>query len=156
MLYSFLKLLHVFSIIVWVGGMIYTLYFLRPSLGGLEPPQRVKVLHEVLSRFFNAVLIVSSVAVFSGFWMIGRVAKAAVQSGSAFSWPTHWVVMAIVGTLMYLVFMHIRFALFKRLQRAVVASDWAAGGVALEKIRAWVMVNLGLGIAVIAVAYMLR
>jgi uncharacterized membrane protein len=156
MLYSFLKLLHVFSIIVWIGGMIFTLFFLRPSLGTLEPPQRVKLMHDVLGRFFKAVLIVSTIAVASGLWMIGRVAKAAVQSGGTFSWPTAWIVMAALGILMYLIFMHIRFALFKRLLRAVAASDWPAGGAALEKIRVWVTVNLVLGIAVIVAAYLLR
>jgi uncharacterized membrane protein len=158
MLYSVLKLLHVFSIVVWVGGMIFTLFFLRPSLGTLEPPQRVKLMHDVLGRFFRAVLIVSTIAVVSGFWMIGRLAKAAAQraaaqSGGDFSWPTHWLVMAVLGTLMYLVFMHIRFALLKRLQRAVAAGDWPAGGAALEKIRVWVTVNLVLGIIVIVSAF---
>jgi uncharacterized membrane protein len=154
MLYSFLKLLHVFSIVVWVGGMIYTLFFLRPSLGTLEPPQRVKLMHDVLARFFKVVLVVSTLAVASGLWMVGRVAKAAVQSGGSFTWPTAWIVMTVLGVLMYLVFMHIRFALFKRLQRAVAASDWAAGGAALEKIRVWVTVNLVLGVAIIVGIYL--
>jgi uncharacterized membrane protein len=154
MLYSLLKLLHVFSIIVWVGGMIYTLFFLQPSLGTLEPPQRVKLMHDVLARFFKVVLVVSTLAVASGLWMVGRVAKAAVQSGGSFTWPTAWIVMTVLGVLMYLVFMHIRFALFKRLQRAVAASDWAAGGAALEKIRVWVTVNLVLGVAIIVGIYL--
>jgi uncharacterized membrane protein len=154
MLYNLLKLLHVFSIVLWVGGMIYTLFFLRPSLGTLASPQRVQLMHDVLARFFKAVLIVSTIAVASGFWMIGRVAKQTVQSGGAFSWPTQWVLMAVLGTLMYLVFMHIRFALFKRLQRAVGASDWAAGGAALDQIRLWVSVNLVIGIVIIAGVYL--
>jgi uncharacterized membrane protein len=156
MFYSVLKLLHVLSIIVWIGGMIFTLFFLRPSLGTLDPPQRVKLMHDVLGRFFKAVLIVSTIAVASGLWMIGRVAKAAVQSGGAFSWPTAWIVMAALGILMYLIFMHIRFALFKRLQRAVAANDWPSSGAALEKIRVWVAVNLAIGVIVIVSAYLMR
>jgi uncharacterized membrane protein len=153
-LFNLLKLIHVFSIVIWVGGMIYTLFFLRPSLGTLAPPQRVQLMHDVLARFFKAVLIVSTIAVASGFWMIGRVAKQTVQSGGAFSWPTQWVLMAVLGTLMYLVFMHIRFALFKRLQRSVGASDWAVGGAALDQIRLWVSVNLVIGIVIIAGVYL--
>ena len=47
---------------------------------------------------------------------------------------------------MVAVFMHIRFVLYKRLSRAVAASDWSAGGAALAKIRRWVSINLGLGV----------
>jgi uncharacterized membrane protein len=44
--------------------------------------------------------------------------------------------------------------LFKRLERAVVASDWATGSVALAQIRKWVATNLGLGILVLIVTLM--
>jgi uncharacterized membrane protein len=155
-IYNLLKLLHVLSIIVWIGGMIYTLFFLRPSLGSLEPPQRVKVMHDVLGRFFKAVLIVSTVAVVSGLWMIGRVARETVQAGGTFTWPMSWIVMTALGLLMFAIFGHIRFALYKRLQRAVVANDWPAGGKALEQIRTWVSINLAIGIAIIAVVFLVR
>jgi uncharacterized membrane protein len=156
MLYNVLKLIHVLSIIVWIGGMVFTLFFLRPSLDVLEPPQRVKLMHATLGRFFNAVLAVSTLAVATGLWMIGRVAKAAVQSGGAFTWPTAWIVMTVLGVLMFLIFMHIRFALYKRLQRAVTANDWPAGGKALDQIRLWVTVNLALGVAIIVVVFALH
>jgi uncharacterized membrane protein len=155
-LYNILKLLHVLSIIVWIGGMIYTLFFLRPSLGSLEPPQRVKLMHDVLARFFKAVLVVSTVAVVSGLWMIGRVARETVQAGGSFAWPMSWIVMTALGVLMFAIFGHIRFALYKRLQRAVAANDWPEGGKALEKIRIWVTVNLVIGIAIIVVVFLVR
>ena len=53
---------------------------------------------------------------------------------------------------MMAIFGHIRFALFKRLQRAVAATDWAAGGKALASIRSLVALNLGLGVLTVAVA----
>lgn len=156
MFYDFLKLLHVLSIIVWIGGMVYTLMFLRPSVVSLEPPLRVKLMHDVLGRFFKAVLLLSSVAVLSGFWMVGRVAKQAVQAGGSYTWPTAWVVMAVLGVIMFLIFAHIRFALYKRLQRAVAAADWPSGGVALEQIRLWVSVNLVVGIVIVVAVFLLR
>jgi hypothetical protein len=52
---------------------------------------------------------------------------------------------------MVAIFMHIRFALYRRLDRSVAGSDWPAGGAALAKIRTWVSVNLSLGILVIVV-----
>jgi uncharacterized membrane protein len=63
--------------------------------------------------------------------------------------------MASFGILMMLIFAHIRFALFKRLSRAVHSSDWAAGGLALASIRTWVAVNLGLGVLIVVVTLLL-
>jgi hypothetical protein len=110
----------------------------------------------ILARFFKAVLIVSTVAIASGLWMVGRVAKQTVQAGGNFSWPTSWIVMTVLGLLMFAIFGHIRFALFKRLQRAVANADTGAAAAALATIRTWVGVNLGLGIAIIASVYLLR
>jgi uncharacterized membrane protein len=62
--------------------------------------------------------------------------------------------MATLGVLMVAIFMHIRFALFKRLGRAVAASEWEAGGLALAQIRTWVSINLGIGIVVLLVTLM--
>ena len=87
--------------------------------------------------------------------MIGRVAKQAVQSGGSFAMPLDWTLMAALGILMMAIFGHIRFALFKRLTRAVAASDWATGGQALASIRTWVAVNLALGVAIIAITLLM-
>ena len=65
--------------------------------------------------------------------------------------PATWIVMSILGLVMMAVFGHIRFALFKRLERAVEAKDWPAGGKALESIRKWVALNLALGLVIIIV-----
>jgi uncharacterized membrane protein len=150
-LYNLLKTLHVLAIILWIGGMIYTLFFLRPAVASLDGPTRVKLMHDVLARFFKAVLWASTIAVASGLWMIGRVAKQTVQSGGSFAWPIEWVVMMVLGILMFLIFGHIRFVLFKRLQRAVAASDWPAGGAVLNTIRQWVTINLAIGVVIVCV-----
>ena len=155
MLYALLKLLHVFAVIVWVGGMVFSQFFLRPAALELEPPQRLRLMHAALQRFFNAVLVAVVLVLGTGLWMIGRVAKETVQAGLSFNMPLGWTVMATLGILMIVVFGHIRFALFKRLSRAVSASDWPAGGAALGSIRIWVGVNLILGVATIAATLLL-
>lgn len=155
MLYNALKLVHVLSLIVWIGGMVFAHFFLRPAVQALEPPQRLRLMHEVLRRFFAAVTVAVALALASGLWMMGRVAKQAVQSGGAFAMPLDWTLMAALGLVMAAIFGHIRFALFKRLQRAVAANDWPAGGLALAGIRLWVGVNLALGVATVAIALML-
>jgi uncharacterized membrane protein len=154
MLYATLKTLHVLSIIVWIGGMVFAHFFLRPAVARLEPPVRLTLMHDVLGRFFQAVLAASLLALASGVWMLGRVAKQVVQSGGNFQMPLAWTVMAVLGVAMVAIFMHIRFALYKRLGRAVAASDWAAGGAALAQIRTWVSVNLGIGVVVVVVTLM--
>lgn len=151
MIYATLKTIHLLSIIVWVGGMVFAQFFLRPALASLAPPQRLRLMHDVLGRFFNAVLLAATLALVTGIWMIGRVAKQTVQAGASFNMPLEWMVMAALGVVMVGIFGHIRFALYKRLTRAVNAADWAAGGAAMASIRVWVAVNLGIGVAVVLV-----
>ena len=154
MIYATLKTLHVLSIVVWIGGMVFAHFFLRPAVAQLEPAVRVRLMHDVLGRFFKAVLVAALLTLASGFWMIGRVAKQVVQSGGSFEMPLAWTVMAVLGVAMVAIFMHIRFALFRRLGRALAASDGVAGGAALAQIRTWVSINLGLGVLVLLVTLM--
>jgi uncharacterized membrane protein len=151
-LYSILKTVHVLSIVVWIGGMVFAQFFLRPAAAPLELPVRLRLMHDVLGRFFKAVLVVSLLALASGVWMLGRVARQVVQSGESFQMPPAWTVMTVLGLVMVAVFLHIRFALYKRLSLAVAASDWAAGGAALARIRTWVSINLGIGVVVLLAA----
>ena len=154
MIYAILKTLHVLSIVVWIGGRGFSLFVLRPAFAQLDAPLRLRLMHDVLGRFFKAVLVASLLTLASGVWMLGRVAKQVVQSGGNFEMPLAWTVMAVLGVAMVAIFMHIRFVLFKRLGRAVTMSDWAAGGEALAQIRTWVSINLGLGVLVLLVTLM--
>ncbi len=155
MLYAALKFVHVLSLIVWIGGMVFAHFFLRPAALSLEPPQRVRLMHDVLQRFFAAVLVAVVLVLGSGLWMIGNIARAAAQSGGRFAMPLSWTIMATIGIVMIALFGHIRFALFKRLRVAVAAADWAAGGKALASIRTLVGVNLALGVITVAVVFLL-
>ena len=150
--YALLKAVHVLAVVLWVGGMAFAHFFLRPALATLEPPQRLRLMHAVLSRFFAAVLVAAGLVLGSGLWMVGRVARQVVQGGGSFMWPLDWVLMTALGLLMMAIFGHIRFVLYRRFAAAVAAQDWPAGAAALAQIRRWVGVNLVLGVVVIAVA----
>lgn len=154
MIYATLKTVHVLSIIVWVGGMVFVHFFLRPAGAQLDPPVRLRFMHDVLGRFFKAVLVASLLTLVSGVWMLGRFAKQLVQSGGSFEMPLAWTIMAMFGVAMVAIFMHLRFALFRRLGRAVAASEWDAGSAILVQIRTWVAINLGLGVLVLLVTLM--
>lgn len=154
MIYALLKTVHVLAIIGWLGGMFFVLHSLRPALAVLEGPQRVRLMHAALRRFLNAALVAALLSLLTGLWMIGRVAKASVQAGGNFTLSIELWVMALLGTLMVAILAHVRFALFKRLHRAVAAQDWPQGAQALDAIRRWVGVNFSLGVFIV-VAIML-
>ena len=154
-LLSLLKAVHVLAVVVWIGGMVFAHFFLRPSLTLLEPAQRVRLMHEVLRRFFTAVLVASGAVLASGLWIIAAEARRAAASGGAFIWPLDWALMTAVGLLMIALFGHIRFVLFKRLDRAVRVGEVPAAAAALAQIRRWVAANLSLGLALIALVILL-
>lgn len=149
MLYVILKTVHLLSIIVWLGGMAFAHFFLRPALQQLEPPQRLMLMRDVLQRFFAVVLVIIAAVLLSGIAMMGLVHSMAAQAGAKFSMPVSWMVMAVLGLAMMAVFGHIRFALFKRLDQAVNAKDWSSGGKALGQIRQLVALNLALGVVIV-------
>ena len=98
----------------------------------------------LLAGLFVAIAIV--VVLTSGLGMIGAVSMG---SGGAFSMPLKWTIMATLGLVMMAIFAYIYFALLDRLEQAVTASDWSAGGLALARIRSWVGVNLVIGVVIV-------
>ncbi len=149
MLYALLKTAHLLGIVAWVGGMFFTLFCLRPAAAALDGPVRLRLMHATLARFFNVVLVAAVLVLLSGGWMMNNAAQAAAQAGGKFNMPLDWYVMTVLGVLMIAIFGHIRVVLFRRLARAVDAQAWPAGAAALGSIRTWVMVNLGLGVAIV-------
>lgn len=150
MLYAILKTLHLLAVIVWVGGMAFAHFFLRPALTQLEPPpQRLKLMAVVLQRFFAAVLVAVLVIVIGGAWMIGEVHQQAASTGGRLVMPLTWTLMTALGLVMAAIFGYIRFALFGRMQRALAAGDNTGAASALAQIRTWVGVNLVIGTAIV-------
>ena len=150
MAWALLKTVHVLAVLVWVGGMAFAHFFLRPSLTVLEPPQRLALMHAVLGRFFRAVLWATGAVLLTGFWMLGRVARQFHALDAPIVWPWDWWLMAAVGVLMVGIFAHIRLVRWPVMDRAVQARDWPAAGAALAGIRQWVAVNLALGLGLVA------
>lgn len=152
MTYQLLKLIHLLSLFVWIGGMIFSHYSLRKPLAALPAAQRFPFVHHVLRRFFTAVSVSAVLVLLTGLWMIGRTAKQLSRNSVAFEMPWSWTVMATLGIIMIIIFAYIRAVLFRRLGRAVKASDWTEAGGALAVMRQWVAVNMWLGIVITVVA----
>jgi uncharacterized membrane protein len=139
--------LHALSAVIWVGGMFFAYVVLRPvAAGRLEPPQRLGLWAGVFARFFPWVFASIAVLLASGYWMVLSFYGGFDAVG------LHVHLMVWIGYLMMLLFLHVFFAPFKRLKRAVAAADWQAGARSLAQIRILVGINLALGLAVVAIA----
>lgn len=139
--------LHLLSSVIWVGGMFFAYMVLRPVAGSLlEAPVRLTLWSQVFQRFFPWVWASVIILLASGLWMIikGFGGMAAVGP--------HIHIMLTLGLVMMLLFMHIFFSPYKKLQRAVIAKEWEAGGKALNQIRQLIAINLTIGLIVVVVA----
>ena len=138
--------LHVLSAVIWVGGMFFAYMALRPAAGALDPPQRLALWAGVFGRFFPWVWAAVILLLLSGYWMLFGYFGGFSGSG------VHIHIMHGLGLLMMLLFLHLFFAPYRRLQRAVAASDWPLAGQQLGQIRRIVGINLILGLLVVTVA----
>lgn len=143
---SLLLFLHLIAVTFWVGGMAVMHFAVRPAaVVTLEPPQRLAFMAAALSRFFVGVSIAVAATLVSGLWLL--------MAGGGFA-RVHWSVhgMFTGGLVMMALFLHIRFAPYPRLRRAVAAGDGPAAAAQLGSIRKLVAVNLTLGVVVVALA----
>ena len=142
---AFLLLLHLSGVIIWVGGMFFAHFCLRPvAATQLPPPQRLPFLAAVLGRFFRVVALAVVVILVSGFARM--VATGFAQA------PLHWHMMSGLGLLMAAIFAVIYLLQYPRLKAAVAASDWPVAGAAMNRIRLLVATNLALGVVTLLVA----
>ena len=142
-------LLHVLSVVVWVGGMFFAYMALRPVAATLlEPPQRLALWAGVFGRFFPWVWASVALILLTGLHMLMKISATGI--------PLYVLAMLILGVVMMLIFAHVFFAPYRRLKRAVAAADWPAGGASLAQIRVLIGINLVLGVLNIAVVFLGR
>ncbi len=152
-MYDIAKLLHLISAIVWMGGMTFMLYALRPALlAQLDAQQRARLMEQVWQRFFAMVAVAVVVLFATGTHLYTATFRAAKAAGAAGGVPLGWNLMLVIGMLMILVFGHIYFAGFRKFRRAVAAAEWPVAGKAAGLIHKLVVVNFVLGwLAIVAV-----
>ena len=141
-LYLLVKALHLLAAVVWVGGMFFAYLVLRPSMGVLEPNQRLLLNTQVFQRFFRAVWHAMPLSVITGFGMI-FVFLGGMQTQS----PKVHAMMAL-GLIMSALFLYIFFVPYKRFRRT---TDKATMAASLDSIRKLVGVNLIVGLVTIVV-----
>lgn len=145
-MFNFYVMLHAVAAVIWVGGMIFAHQFLRPVAATLlEPPQRLPLWVGVFSRFFPIVWICIILLPLTGYLMM-------FSRFDGFHAPLYIHIMNGIGTVMILIFLHVFFAPFRRLKKAVAAQTWPEAGKALNQIRMLVGLNMSLGLVVIIIA----
>jgi uncharacterized membrane protein len=78
-----------------------------------------------------------------------------LQLGGLAHLPVHVYAMTAIGYLMAAIFAFIYFVPYGRLRRAVDAGDWKAGAAGQDLIRKLVVTNLALGVANVALVFVL-
>ena len=139
--------LHMLSAVVWVGGMFFAYMALRPAAASLlEPPQRLPLWSKTFARFFPWVWAAVVILPASGYWMIFEVFEGMRNAG------LYIHVMQAIGIVMIMIFLHLYFAPYQRMNKAIAAGDWPAAAKQLAVIRRLVGTNLILGLITVAVA----
>jgi uncharacterized membrane protein len=136
---------HLLAAVFWVGGMAFAYMILRPAAGALDPPMRLPLWRRVFAGFLPWVGVSIVVLLGSGFGMIfplfGQPSSAALYVS----------IMAVIGVVMMLLYLHLMFAPWRRFRDAVDRGALPEAAKNLNQIRQIVAVNLALGVITIIV-----
>ena len=152
-MYDYAKLLHLIAGIVWMGGMTFMLFALRPAaIAVMDAQPRAILMGQVWKRFY-AMVLVSIVVLFATgthlYTATFRATRLATGDGGV---PLGWNIMLVLGLVMMLIFGHIYFAGFKKYKRAVAAGEWPLAGKAAGLMHTMTLINFTLGwLAILAV-----
>ena len=152
-MYDYAKILHLIAGIVWMGGMTFMLFALRPAaLVVLDAQPRAILMGQVWQRFYGLVLVAIVLLFSTGthlYTATFRATKLATGQGGV---PIGWNIMLLLGIAMMLIFGHIYFAGFKKYKRGVAAGEWSVAAKAAGLIHTMTLINFTLGwLAIVAV-----
>jgi len=138
-------IVHILAAVVWVGGMFFALYVVRPASAMLDPAQRLPFWSRVFDRFFAWVIAAIVLLLASGYAMVFGL------YGGFGALPLYINLMQGVGIVMMLLFLHLYFAPWRRFRAAAERRDWTESGRQLNQIRMIVTINLALGLITVAI-----
>ena len=137
--------LHEVATVVWIGGMFFAHFALRPTLKqALEPPARIQVALGVFRRFFPWVWASIATLWLTGIWVSILVFKEKVG--------LHVLIMAGIALLMTLVFVYLFVMPYRKMRIAVEYENWRWASAKFSNIRKLMALNLMLGLLTVAVA----
>jgi len=136
---------HILGAVVWVGGMFAIYMCLRPALGTLEAPQRLRLMRVTFQKFFPWVWAAILLLLLSGYWIVFKTFGGFAGIGM------HIHLMQGIGWVMIVLFMWLFHGPWLAFKRAVDAQDWPTAGANLDRIRQIIAVNLPLGLLVVVI-----
>jgi uncharacterized membrane protein len=137
--------LHILGAVVWVGGMFAAYVCLRPAAGALDAPQRLTLWRNFFQKFFPWVWVSVLLLLASGYWML------LTTFGGFKGAPLYINLMQTLGLLMVALFVVLFHGPWLKFKRAVAAQDWPTAGGHLNRIRQIIMINMPLGLLVVAI-----
>ncbi len=149
MMLHLLLFLHLTSVIIWVGGMFFSYFCLRPAaIQLLEPSLRLPLWVATFSRFFKLTAIAVVTIIATGIIMLLQIGMKLAPAG--------WHVMLSTGLLMSAIFIYVYAVVYPRLCKQCNDASWLAAAATLNTIRKLVGFNLILSIITIAAATFAR
>jgi uncharacterized membrane protein len=142
---SLLLFVHLIAVAVWIGGMFFAHFCLRPAaFEVLAPPQRLPLMVAALGRFFRWVAVAIVLLWLSGLARMFEVGFAAS--------PPAWHVMMTIGLVMTVIFAVIAHVLFPQVRTMTSSQQFPEAAQRLGRLRQLVALNLALGVVTIGVA----
>ncbi len=138
-------LFHVLAAVIWVGGMFAAYVCLRPAAGPLEAPQRLTLWRNFFAKFFPWVWASVILLLLSGYCML------LTGFGGFAGAPLYVNLMQAIGWVMIALYVWLFHGPWLKFKRAVDAKDWPAAAPQLNRIRQIIMINLPLGLIVVAI-----
>jgi len=145
---AILGFLHLLATVIWIGGMAFNIFVLRPFLGMVDSPQRLRLVRSILQRFIYAAWLCIATLFLTGVF----IANPSNQLYRPVLIAKHWVVIAMVAIVAIITF--ILFPRFKAYITEKSRSEEVAK--ALGSIVLLVKMNLILGFAVLFITAILE
>lgn len=140
------RILHLLSVVIWVGGMFFAYRILRPAATDFATPVRLRLWVATLEGFFRWVWLAVILLPTTGLLMAVKTYGHLIHA----PWPVH--VMLALGLLMIAIFCHVYWRPWPQLKERLHYSDWPNAAAELQRIRSAVGLNLWLGILTIVIA----
>lgn len=147
--HALLLWVHLLGVVVWVGGMFFAYFCLRPAaVEVLQPPQRLPLWSATFARFLPYTAVAVALLVAAGLRLWWRVGPAQA--------PWGWHLMLVLGLVMAGVFLWVWRVHYPRLREHCAQQQWPQAAQSLNSIRRLVAFNLGLGLLTITSAVLGR
>ena len=138
-------IVHTLAAVIWVGGIFFAYVVLRRATRAIDPHVRLELWGQVFRQFFPWVWASIAALLLSGYGMVFLGLGGFRGAG------VHVHIMQATGWVMIVLFLHLYFAPWPRMRRALEAGDDKMAMRQLNQIRWMVGTNVALGLLTSAI-----